>query len=635
MYVVIIGLLTAVLGLIILYEGVQLILVSGSYFYIVMGLGLLAAAVQLMRRRQSGMLIYAVLLIVTFLWTLYEVGLDKWQWIPRGALLTFIGLLLALPYVPRMLKDGRTASRFGSRNGVLLLRTTVAAIALIGAICWFYDPRRIDGELPLAKPQPDPAADGNTNYPANDWVAYGGTNLGQRYSSLSDINTENVGKLKLVWEHHTGDLKTGDDPGEYTFEATPLKVNNLLYLCTPHNIVEALVPETGEVRWKFNPDLKPDSFTQHQTCRGVSYNDSSGVPTLPAPPATPGQAAGAPLTNTCPRRVIATTVDARLFAINADTGQPCVEFGENGFVNLLEQMPQLRRADYMQTSAPLVTKNLIVIGGAISDNYYQENTSGVIRAYDVRTGRLVWKFDAGRPNETAPLRPGETYQANSPTAWATLSADEALGLVYVPFGNKSPDQFGMERTDEDAEFVDALVALDINTGAVRWKFQTSYHDLWDRDNPSQPTLLDLPRSGQSVPSIIIPTKGGNLWVLDRRDGTPVLPVTEVKVRADTDVPNEKPSKVQPVSSLNFTPAPLREADMWGVSPIDQIACRITYRQQLRRESLDAANTCGFARVAWKHRCVQLGLDRSRSSQQMADRHAPISALPLSCLCPAA
>jgi quinoprotein glucose dehydrogenase len=127
--------------------------------------------------------------------------------------------------------------------------------------------------------------------------------------------------------------------------------------------------------------------------------------------------------------------------------------------------------------------------------------------------------------------------------------------------------------------VDALVALDINTGGMRWKFQTSYHDLWDRDNPSQPTLLDLPKNGQPVPSIIIPTKGGNLWVLDRRDGTPVLPVHEVSIKTDTDVPNEKPSAVQPVSSLNFTPAPLREAQMWGVSPIDQIACRITYNRQ--------------------------------------------------------
>jgi quinoprotein glucose dehydrogenase len=283
-------------------------------------------------------------------------------------------------------------------------------------------------------------------------------------------------------------------------------------------------------------------------------------------------------TNACPRRIIATTVDARMFALNADTGELCADFGDSGFVNLLEQMPEVREATYMQTSAPLVTRNVIVIGGSIADNYYENNTSGVVRAYDVRTGKIVWKFDAQKPDETAPLAAGQFYEANSPVAWATFSADDALGLVYVPFGNKTPDQFGMARTSEDQKFVDALVALDVTTGQLRWSFQTSYHDLWDRDNPSQPTLLDLPVEGKNVPAVILPTKVGNLFVLNREDGKPIFPVTEVKVSTETDVPGETPSPVQPVSSLSFTPPPLTESSMWGVSPIDQIMCRAAFKQ---------------------------------------------------------
>jgi len=596
MFVLIIGVVAAILALAILYPGVQLAMAGGSVFYVVIGIGLLLAAIQLIRRRQSGYFLYALLLIATFVWTIWEVGFDKWQWIPRGALLTFLGLLLSLPLVPYGLKT--------KGKSVALLRMTVFVIAVLGVVSWFVDPRLIDGELQPQTAQAEPAATGTPAYPADDWIAYGGNNLGQRYSSLSDINVDTVKGLTVAWEHHTGDLKTANDSKEFTFEVAPLKVNGLLYLCTPHNIVEALVPETGEVKWKFDPELKPSTFFQHQTCRGVSYNDSSdfvaapavpaatSVPIAPAAPATDGTTqtqvqaqnqtpqvvAPAPATLTCPRRIISTTVDGRLYALNADTGALCTEFGENGYVNLLAQMPMLHESSYMQTSAPLVTKNLIIIGGSVSDNYYEDNTSGVIRAYDVRTGKIVWKFDAGKPDETAPLAAGETYEANSPTAWTTFSADEALGLVYVPFGNKSPDQFGMNRTEEDTQFVDALAALDIETGKLRWKFQTSYHDLWDRDNPSQPTLLDLPKDGKNVPAVIMPTKGGNLWVLNRQDGTPILPVSEQKVSTETDVPNEKPSPVQPISSLNFTPAPLREVDMWGVSPIDQAMCRLAFKR---------------------------------------------------------
>ncbi|MDO5898461.1 membrane-bound PQQ-dependent dehydrogenase, glucose/quinate/shikimate family [Agrobacterium sp. Azo12] len=574
------GIVSALLGAAILYYGARLAIIGGSFFYVVMGIGLLIAGIQIARQRQNGLGIYALTLAASFIWTLYEVGLDKWQWIPRGALIIFIGLLLSLPFVVNGLRDKPAKLwSFSLSNGPLALRTVVALIAVMGLAVWFIDPMEKQGTLEKVATAGDTAVDpSGVAYPANDWIAYGGTNLGQRYSALKDINTTNITGLKVAWEHHTGDLREGDavDAKEYTFEATPIKVNGMLYFCTPHNIVQALEPETGKLAWSFDPKMQRDNQFQHQTCRGVSYDDSSAY----APPADTDpvkvQAISAAVAE-CPRRIIASSVDARLYALNADTGALCTTFGENGYVDLKAQMPNLQRATYQQTSAPLVTKDLIILGSAIADNYYENNPSGVIRAYDVRTGEIVWKFDAGKPDDTRPLQAGELYEPNSAVAWTQFAADENLGLVYVPFGNKSPDQVGVFRSEEDQAYVDALAALDVKTGRMVWKFQTSYHDLWDRDNPSQPVLLNLPHDGADVPAILIPTKIGNIWVLDRRDGKAIQPVRDMKVSTETDIPNEKLSPVQPMSGLSFTPAPLTEADMWGTTPFDQIECRVTFR----------------------------------------------------------
>lgn len=585
----------ALLGLALAFFGAKLAFAGGSAFYLVLGVGLLASGIQLARRRQSGLWIYALILAASFIWTIVEVGLDKWQWIPRGALIFALGLVLCLPVVVHRLRDAPERAWAPSLgNGPLALRAVVLLIAAASTASWFVDPVETRGILPKvaeARAAVDPSG---VPYPADDWVAYGGTNLGQRYSALEDITVGNVQGLTVAWEHHTGDLR-GDgrtDSKEFTFEATPIKVNGLLYLCTPHNIVQALEPETGRLVWAFDPQMARDGQYQHQTCRGVSYNDSTGYASpAEADPATAGAVAAA--VAECPRRIIAASVDARLYALNADTGLPCRTFGADGFVDLTAQMPNLRRAAYQQTSAPLVTRNLVVLGSAIADNYYAENPSGVIRAFDVRTGAIVWKFDAGKPDATAPLQPGALYEPNSAVAWTQFSADEALGLVYVPFGNRAPDQVGVSRSKADEALVDALAALDLETGRLRWAFRTTYHDLWDRDNPSQPVLLTLPQGDGTVPAILIPTKVGNVWVLDRRTGAPIRPVSEVSVSTRTDIPGEAPSPVQPVSSLRFTPAPLRRPTCGAsrpstrssaVSPSGRTATTATRSRRRRRQA---------------------------------------------------
>ncbi|MBP0944920.1 membrane-bound PQQ-dependent dehydrogenase, glucose/quinate/shikimate family [Pseudomonas alliivorans] len=552
------GIVMAILSIALLYMGAQLVAVGGSAAYSVIALGVLATAVLVFLKKKSALTLYALLMWGILLWIIYEVGFDKWQWIPRGDLFALIGFWLAMPWVVRPLLRNQTGS--STRGFHPFLGSTVAVMALIVIALMFYDPYAVKGQIGSS------AASRTTEVAGNEWVAYGGTQSGQRFSSLDQINPQTIDKLSVAWEYHTGDLRDADkDAGEYTFEATPLKVNNRVYVCTPHNEVHALNPESGKLDWKYTPEKTRSYLQQHQTCRGVSYY---AVPTAQNAPAAQ-----------CEKRVIMATADARLVALDADTGKLCSDFGSNGVVDLHDNMGNVRPHALMQTAAPLVAGDLIVLGGSVMDNGYdQGNPSGVIRAYNVITGNLVWNFDPENPQNTAPVSAEQNYPQDTPVAWATLSADLKNGLVYVPFGNASPDETGTRRdpNSNTEKFRDALVALDLKTGAFKWKFQTSHNDLWDRDNPSQPSLLDLGKEGSKQPALLLPTKVGNIFVLNRLTGEPITPVDQARVQTGGGVPGERFAPTQPVSRLNFIPPPLTERSMWGVTPFDQMACRTTF-----------------------------------------------------------
>ncbi|MEE4813422.1 membrane-bound PQQ-dependent dehydrogenase, glucose/quinate/shikimate family [Pseudomonas alliivorans] len=552
------GIVMAILSIALLYMGAQLVAVGGSAAYSVIALGVLATAVLVFLKKKSALTLYALLMWGILLWIIYEVGFDKWQWIPRGDLFALIGFWLAMPWVVRPLLRNQTGS--STRGFHPFLGSTVAVMALIVIALMFYDPYAVKGQIGSS------AASRTTEVAGNEWVAYGGTQSGQRFSSLDQINPQTIDNLSVAWEYHTGDLRDADkDAGEYTFEATPLKVNNRVYVCTPHNEVHALNPESGKLDWKYTPEKTRSYLQQHQTCRGVSYY---AVPTAQNAPAAQ-----------CEKRVIMATADARLVALDADTGKLCSDFGSNGVVDLHDNMGNVRPHALMQTAAPLVAGDLIVLGGSVMDNGYdQGNPSGVIRAYNVITGNLVWNFDPENPQNTAPVSAEQNYPQDTPVAWATLSADLKNGLVYVPFGNASPDETGTRRdpNSNTEKFRDALVALDLKTGAFKWKFQTSHNDLWDRDNPSQPSLLDLGKEGSKQPALLLPTKVGNIFVLNRLTGEPITPVDQARVQTGGGVPGERFAPTQPVSRLNFIPPPLTERSMWGVTPFDQMACRTTF-----------------------------------------------------------
>jgi quinoprotein glucose dehydrogenase len=550
----------AVIGIWSAAAGAWLALLGGSIYYLLAGIGLIATAVLLYRASAWALAVFAVVLAGTLIWALAEVGFDFWQLAPRGDLLVPIGIVLLFPWLTRWLRPDTSAIR----GAGLALSVAVLASVLVMLVAMFQTPHDREGSLRTANGGAPPAS-----YAAlGDWPAYGGTWEGQHYSPLAQITPANAKDLEVAWHVHTGDLKRPGDPGEFTYEVTPIKVGNLLYLCTPHDIVIALDPVTGKQVWRFDPKMKVDG-TQHMSCRGVSYYDTSATPgSPPQPPRAPD----------CSTRIFVATNDARLIALDALTGRLCGGFGNKGQLDTWAGMPFYKEGWYQFTSAPLVTRGLVVLAGSIYDNKADRMPSGVVRAWDAKTGKLVWNFDPGKPGSTAPIGPGQHYSPSSPNSWSTSAADEKLGLIYVPFGMGAVDEWGGDRPPTTEKFASSVVALDSATGKPRWVFQTVHHDLWDMDVPAQPALVDLPIAGKGmVPALVQSTKTGNIFILDRRTGQPVIPVEERAVPQGAG-PGDRTSPTQPFSLASFMPLdPVREKDMWGATMLDQLMCRIEFQ----------------------------------------------------------
>jgi len=397
-----------------------------------------------------------------------------------------------------------------------------------------------------------------------DWPSYGRSLEGTRYSPLTQIDAGNVVNLQPAWQYRTGDLAEHkrDSRNLPAFEATPLKVGSSLYLCTPTNVVIALDAQSGRERWRFDP--RSDTRGHYQvTCRGVAYHEQPGA------------------THLCAKRVIAATLDARLLALDAQTGHRCPDFGRDGVVSLRAGQEPVKPGFYGVTSPPTVVGDTLITGGLVLDNQSVDVPSGV-RAFDVRTGELRWAWDAGGATNPAP--PGQPYDRGSPSAWGVFSADPALGMVYVPTGNRAPDYFGGQRSAAEDSHASAVVALDIASGATRWVFQTVHHDIWDYDVASQPVLIDLPDphgdGNAPVPALVQATKSGQLFVLDRRSGKPLYAVEERPVPRDDAVEGEQPAPTQPFSTELPALHPLRlsEDDLWGLTPLDRWWCRREFRK---------------------------------------------------------
>jgi membrane-bound PQQ-dependent dehydrogenase (glucose/quinate/shikimate family) len=389
----------------------------------------------------------------------------------------------------------------------------------------------------------------------DQWDAYGGNKAGTRYAPLNQINRDNVHKLTRAWEAETGMVGR--------LSATPLQIGDGIYLCTAQNIMLALDADTGAERWRFDPENDTPPYGIIGNCRGVTY--------VKLPDASPDEI--------CAERIVTATTDARMIAVDKTTGQPCPDFGDEGQISLLAGMGEVKPYFYFVTSPPTLASGVLVVGGWVADNQETNEPSGVVRAYDPRTGELAWAWDMGREGNTSLPPQGETYTRGTPNVWSLTSADDELGLVYVPTGNATPDYFGGHRTEVMDKYASSVVAIDAKTGLTRWHFQTTHHDIWDYDVPSQPTLVDLTMNGERRKTVIVPTKRGELFVLDRETGEPITQVTERPV-PQTDLPNERSSATQPFSTgmPSFAYPFIRDEDTIGITPFDQMACRQTLRE---------------------------------------------------------
>jgi len=596
------GGLVSLVGVLLLAGGGWLIFLQGSPYYMLAGAAILAAGVMLVRRHPAAGLVYAVVLAVTLGWGIWEGGFAFWPLLPRLFAPAVLGLfmLLVIPAAPK----GRLRDQSGLAVGVLSL----ACIGVLGTAVpatYTWGQAEVPAQITGAAPPADAAS---------DWRYYGRDPGGSRYAPVDQINRENVDDLKVAWTFRTGEKPSRGSQDQNT----PMQVGDSVYLCTPTNVVIAVDADTGKEKWRHDPKVKPRFWNR---CRGVGYWDgsqpkvalagaASAVPAAkgatppakaaapavkapapkaatpapkPAAPTVQTAAAPAPAGPLCKRRIISSTINAQLFALDAETGQRCPGFGKDGMVSLATGIGTMKPGFYFQTSTPTVIGNKIVIGGWVVDNQELAEPSGVVRAFDVVTGELVWAWDLGNPDIDKLPPEGKTYTRGTPNVWSTPAFDPDLGLVYLPVGNATPDYWGSHRSMASEAYSSSVVAVDVNTGKMKWAFQTVHHDVWDYDVPSQPMLIDFPVKGGTAPALVQLTKRGQVFVLDRRTGEPLTRVVEVRVPGGAQ-PGEWVFPTQPYSVEMPTVGVerLSEKMMWGATPLDQLACRIMF-QSVRYE----------------------------------------------------
>ena len=388
-------------------------------------------------------------------------------------------------------------------------------------------------------------------FPAWAWEHWGGDRGGMRFSKLAQITPDNVGNLVRAWEFRTGDLdrRAPELMKRTKFQATPLFVEDSLIFCSPFNEVIALDPGTGVQKWRYDPKINTSQRPANRyNCRGVAYWVDREA------------AEGA----ACRARIFMGTNDVRVIALDARTGIPCADFGSNG-----EVKPETGSlewpGEFQITSAPVVSRGVVIVGSSIADNRRVEAPPGTVRAFDARTGRQRWGFDPLVHNGIV---------AGHANVWAPMSADEDRGLVFLPTSSPSPDFWGGKRPGNN-EHANSVVALRAETGQLVWSFQTVHHDVWDYDLPAQPTLARIDTGDGQRDVVIQPTKQGFVFVLDRDTGKPVWPVEERAVpQGGAEGEQLSPTQPFPTHVPALVPQRISTDDVFGLIPFrDREICR--------------------------------------------------------------
>jgi glucose dehydrogenase len=375
-----------------------------------------------------------------------------------------------------------------------------------------------------------------------DWPAYGRDPGGRRYSPLDQINTANVAQLQHAWTYHTGERGRA-------FEVTPIVVDGILYLATQNQKIVALEPETGKEIWKYDPK------SNAREIRGVGY--------------WPGE-------KQIPARILFGTGDGRLIALDAKTGALASGFGDNGVVNLKPGITdKFPNASYAITSPPTIYRHVVIIGPSTQEGP-SLGPSGDTRAYDVRTGKLLWRFHTlpqpGEPgNQTWPHDGWK--DRSGPSQWGPATVDTERGMVFLPIGNPADSFYGADRKGTNL-YANCVIALDALTGKLLWHYQLVHHDIWDYDVAAPPALVEVKRGGKTIPAVAQTTKMGLLFILDRLTGQPVFGVEERPV-PKSDTPGEESWPTQP---FPLKPPPLARMSMT--------------RDEITKRTPDAQKFCG-------------------------------------------
>lgn len=383
-----------------------------------------------------------------------------------------------------------------------------------------------------------------------------------KYSPLTQINRQSVSRLEKAWEYHTGDLPPKDVGDKLiAFEDQPYMIDGNLVVCSTHRRIIALDPATGEERWTYDPKdpLESENIGMRK-CRGVAH--------WVDPEAEPG--------SVCRSRILMGTANYRLVAIDAATGKPCEDFGDQGEVKMQVSKPLLWTAEVIATSNPAIVNDVVVVGSSVADNQRVEAPSGRVMAYHARSGEFLWDFDPVPRNADDPAMASwkeGTEHFGQGNVWSSMAVDEELDLVYLPTTSPSSDFYGGERVG-DNNYTTSVVALKGSTGEVVWHFQVVHHNVFDYDIPTEPMLIDYPHNGEMVPALVQNTKMGIVFVFDRATGEPLVPIEERPVATSSELKGEVLSPTQPFPA--GMPTLVKHGfsldDAWGFTPIDKWLC---------------------------------------------------------------
>ncbi len=514
--------LLALFGLFLLGGGASLLALGGSPYYVAAGAATLASSILLWRGRAMGSALFQLTVVATVLWAVWESGFDFWAIAPRIALPLVLMGWLYTPWVRRgLVRDSNDESggdpEQEGRWKIPLGKNVTATLALIllggAAFLGMHQLRAQEGPTAAISPIDD----------TDDRVAATDRLTGAHYATLHQIDEHNVGGLERVWTYQSGDVLDGSETAGLAVK--PVEVNGMLYFCAPHGDAIALDSSSGEERWRFAASDIPEMASDASTlCGGVAYHEIPNANGI------------------CATKIVG-VLGANMFAVDARSGMPCSGFGENGIVALGGN-----------GGSPLIAGDRILVGHGQAD----EN-SALVSAFGARDGRDEWAWQSdGRFGITAPF-----------------SADPALGLVHVATGAPELRLDGGAPTDFEKRYANAVVALDMRTGAPRWSFQTAHNDAWDYGLSAQPVLVDLPTPGGVAHALVQATKQGDVFVLDRESGTPLTDFAELPVPTGAGLAF---SATQPHSEISFVPEPLTEKDMWGFTPLDQLVCRIQFQR---------------------------------------------------------